>query len=53
VTDMNKILKISSISLFAYFFLEIRYVLGLPWGPPGRCLGTTGGLRTTDWEPLV
>jgi len=33
--------------LFEYFFLKIRYMLGIACGPPGRWLRTTGGLRTT------
>jgi len=28
-------------------------MLGLARGPPGRWPQTTGGPRTTGWEPLV
>jgi len=37
VTYIKQIPKISHIFLFAYFFLKIRYLLGLACGPPARC----------------
>jgi len=32
------------------YYINVKIVF--PRGPPGRWLWTTGGLRTTDWEPL-
>jgi len=38
----------SHISLFAYFFVTMTYVLGLARGPPGRCPRTT-----RSWQSLA